>query len=205
MNALRAGLRRRPLAVAGAVLLVAALLLARSAGGGGAAAAGARVVVVTQPVAAGQSLDPSRLRLVDWPAAQTPPGALTRVEDASFRVAAVALPVGLPLVPSLLRAPGSDLGLRQGERAVGVRVDEVGGLAGLLRAGARVDVLVSGPDEDGPVEQLASAAEVLGRPRLAPDGTSWAVALRVPATTAIEIAAAEAGGRRIRLLAREAQ
>ncbi len=88
---------------------------------------------------------------------------------------------------------------------MGVRVDEVGGLAGLLRAGARVDVLVSGPDEDGPVEQLASGAEVLGRPRLAPDGASWAVALRVPATTAIEIAAAEAAGRRIRLLAREAQ
>ena len=134
---------------------MAALLLARGAGGGGAAAAGARVVVVAQPVAAGESLDPARLRLVDWPAERTPPGALTRVEDAAFRVAAVALPVGLPLVPSLLRAPGRTSALRQGERAVGVRVDEVGGLAGLLRAGARVDVLVSGPDEDGPVEQVA--------------------------------------------------
>lgn len=204
MSVLRACSRRRSLAIAGAILLVAALLLARGAGGGGASVAGGRVVVVARAVPAGETLDPARLRLVEWPADRTPPAALTRVEDAAFRVAAVALPVGLPLVPSLLRAAGTDLGLRQGERAVGVRVDEVGGLAGLLRAGARVDVLVSGPDEDGPVEQLASAAEVLGRPRLASDGGSWAVALRVPATTAIEIAAADAAGRRIRLLAREA-
>ena len=95
--------------------------------------------------------------------------------------------------------PGPDLGLRQGERAVGVRVDEVGGLAGLLRAGARVDVLVSGPDEDGPVEQLAERRGG-ARPPAAGARTVRAGRWRCacPRRRRSRSRAAEAAGRRIR-------
>jgi Flp pilus assembly protein CpaB len=163
------------------------------------------VVVLTEAAVAGETLDPGRLAVVEYGAGDPPAGAFGRVEEVAFRTAAVALPARLPLVPSLVRAPGQGLALRPGERAVGVRVDEVGGLPGLLRVGARVDVLRVSADAagEGGVEPLAEGVEVLSRPRATADG-DWAVAVRVPAAAALAIASAEAEGARITLLAREA-
>ncbi len=169
---------------------------------GGAAATGARVVVLTEAAVAGETLDPGRLAVVEYGAGDPPAGAFGRVEEVAFRTAAVALPARLPLVPSLVRAPGRGLVLRPGAGAVGGRVAVVGGRPGLLRAGARVDVLrVSAGD--GGVEPLAEGVEVLSRPRATADG-DWAVAVRVPTAAALAIASAEAAGARITLLAREA-
>jgi pilus assembly protein CpaB len=196
--------RRWLLALGGGGLLLLALLVPRLGADAEHARAGVPVVLLAEPAVAGEQLDPARLRVERWPAERVPPNAVARVEDVAFRAAAVALPPGLPLVPSLVRAPGQGLALRPGERAVGVRVDEVGGLPGLLRVGDRVDVLVAGADRDDQASLVAEGVEVVARPRLAPDGGSWAVALRVPAAVAIELAAADAAERRVSLLGREA-
>jgi pilus assembly protein CpaB len=196
--------RRPALALGGGLLLLVAAAITLLGGGGGSAAAGVPVVVLAEPASAGEQLDPARLRVERWPAERVPPNAVARVEDVAFRAAAVSLPPGLPLIPSFVRAPGQGLALRPGERAVGVRVDEVGGLPGLLRVGDRVDVLVAGAGRDAEPELVAEGVEVVARPRVAPDGASWAVALRVPAAVAIEPASADAASRRVALLGREA-
>jgi Flp pilus assembly protein CpaB len=171
-----------------------------------AARADGNVLVLTRAVAAGGAIDPVDLRSVALPAALVPRGALVRVEDAAFREAVVALPPGLALVPALLRRPGATApALGAGDRAVGVRVDDVTGLPGLLRAGSRVDVLVAvRGDAAVGVEAVARDVEVLAQPARPETGEGWAVVLRLPVTTAEAVAAAQSDGRQVRLLGREA-
>ena len=100
-------------------------------------------------------------------------------------------------MPSLLRRGAGTSSLAAGERAVGVRVDDVTGLPALLDAGSAVDLVIG----TGASRLTVPAAGVLGRPRRAADG-SWAVALRLPAHVAETVAGAQADGAEVRLLAR---
>ncbi|CAA9547242.1 MAG: hypothetical protein AVDCRST_MAG79-2409 [uncultured Thermoleophilia bacterium] len=200
--------RRRVAAVAAGVLLVLAVLSSLVGGSDAepATSPGGTVLVLTRAVAAGRALDPVDLRSVRVAAGMVPKGALVRVEDAAFREAIVSLPPGLPLVPTVLRRPGAPAAaLGAGERAVGVRVDDVTGLPALLRPGSRVDVLLAVRGEVAVgVQAVARDVEVLARPSRPESGEGWAVILRLPVRTAETVAAAQADGREVRLLGREA-
>ena len=161
-----------------------------------AVAASDGVVVVRRSIPAGRSVRPEDLEIRQVADAIRPHGALTTVEQALYREAVVALPVGMPLVPSVLRTPAA-LSLAPGERAVGVRVDDVTGLPNLLDTGSVVDVVVAGADPF-----RIDAARVLARPRRSVDGGSWAVALRLPARLAERVGVAASAGLDIRLLPR---
>jgi Flp pilus assembly protein CpaB len=183
---------------------VVAAVIARGHGGTPAPvpslAVGPPILVLARDVVAGATIDPGNLR-VRHAAGPAPAGAISRVDLAAFRVAVVAIPRNLPLVPSLLRLPGRGAGLRSTERAVGVRVDEVSGLPGLLAAGSIVDVVIGGA---GAAVERIDGATVLVRPTRIGGGSDWAVALRVGVRDARRLSLAEAAGRDVRLLARGA-
>jgi Flp pilus assembly protein CpaB len=193
--------RRRTLVAAAAAVAVGALALALRPGTPAPAApedgSGVGVLVARRPLAAGRPIDPGQVAVVRVPAALVPRTALSEVDQAAFRIAAVAIPAGLPLVPSLLRRGAGTASLAAGERAVGVRVDDVTGLPALLDAGSSVDLVIG----TGATRLTVDGAGVLARPRRAADGT-WAVALRLPARVAETVAGAQADGAEVRLLAR---
>ena len=195
-------MRRRTLVVTAAVVAVAGVGLSLRPDGspppaGGDRAAGVAVLVAREPLRAGRPIDPDLVAVVRVPAAMVPRTALTEVDQAAFRIAAVAIPPGLPLVPALLRRGAGTATLAAGERAVGVRVDDVTGLPALLDAGSSVDLVIG----TGAGRLTVDAAGILARPRRAADG-SWAVALRLPARVAATVAGAQADGAEVRLLAR---
>jgi len=169
---------------AAALLTVGAGALSlRPASPAPAAADGVGVLVARRPLAAGRPIVPHT--------------ALGEPDQAAFRIAAVAIPAGLPIVPALLRRGAGASSLAPDERAVGVRVDDVTGLPALLDAGSAVDLVIG----TGAGRLTVAAAGVLARPRRAADG-SWAVALRLPARVAETVAGAQADGAEVRLLAR---
>lgn len=97
----------------------------------------------TRALRAGEVLaaDMIALRAVPEPA---PVGSFRSLESLRGRVIARDLPAGAPLVANALMAPTSplQLGLRHGERAVAIKVDELIGLGGFAQAGDLVDVLL---------------------------------------------------------------
>lgn len=75
-----------------------------------------------------------------------PEGAFQTVEDLNGRVSSKAIPQGAVISPMSLAPPGTPAGLTEripeGHRAVSVKVDEVSGVAGQLKPGDFVDVIV---------------------------------------------------------------
>ncbi len=155
------------------------------------------VLVARRTLPAGHAIDPAQVRVVRVPAGIVPKTALAETDQVAFRIAAVAIPAGLPIVPSLLRRGTGTAALAAGERAVGVRVDDVTGLPVLLDAGSEVDVVIGSGETRVGIE----GAGVLARPRRTTDG-SWAVILRLPSRLAETVADSQAGGAGVRLLAR---
>jgi len=191
---------RRVLLLAAAALGAGGLAIAvwpsdpAPAGDGGVA-----VLVARRTLPAGRAIDPGQVVVVRVPAAIVPETALTEADQVAFRIAAVAIPPSLPIVASLMRRGAGTATLAAGERAVGVRVDDVTGLPGLLDAGSEVDVVIG----SGETRIAVDRAGVLARPRRTSDG-SWAVVLRLPSRLAETVADAQAGGAGVRLLARGA-
>lgn len=211
------------------------LLLALSLACGGLAAAEVRsrveavearagrlvpVVVAATDLAEGTVLEPERigaaLRVRRVPAAYVPPDALADPAIAAGARLAAAVPAGGYVTAGALAAPqaaadepGPQLG--RGERAVEIAVAGVGGAAGGLEPGARVDVLVTSDDGRGggrtwvalqDVELLAlrDAGEAEGAAE-APGARALAT-LRVAAADAAFLVAAQSFAREVRLLAR---
>jgi pilus assembly protein CpaB len=185
------------------------LLAAAALGAGGIAIAlwpsapapandeGVAVLVARRALPAGRAIDPAQVVVVRVPSAIVPRTALSEPDQVAFRISAVAIPAGLPIVPSLLRKGAGTTTLAVGERAVGVRVDDVTGLPGLLDAGSQVDLVIG----SGETRIAVDGAGVLARPRRTADG-GWAVALRLPARLAETVADAQTAGAGVRLLAR---
>ena len=200
-------MRPRRLALLGMLALSpTGLLLVRNGSGEGSppAAGGAAtrtVLVLDAPLGAGRSLQLERIEKVVVPVDAAPAEALVTPDQATFRVAAVDIPAGLPLVASLFRRR-SDIALGAGDRAVGVRVDDVSGLPALIDAGSLVDVVI-GPGGPGRARTIPRAV-VLARPRRGADGVAWSVVLRLPAALAEVVGRAQSSGADVRLLARGA-
>jgi pilus assembly protein CpaB len=171
------------------------------------------VVVTRAELPAGRTLAPADLAVREIPARYAPPGAAGVPEALLGRRLAAALPRGAVLGPGTLArtAAASAVGaaVRAGERAV-----EVVGLGdpALVVAGARVDVLVTHDaqgDEPAGTRVALEDAEVLAARRLPADAhprddgaPQVAATLRVPATAAVALAAAQSFAREVRLLPR---
>lgn len=119
-----------------------------------AAVATNKVVVATRDIDLGTRLTPEMLKLVEWPSGSIPPGAIrdtgTLLKDEA-RVVRVSLARGEPVLESKLAPLGTKGGLsaviKEGRRAITVRVNDVVGVAGFALPGNFVDIVVNTVDE----------------------------------------------------------
>lgn len=168
------------------------------------------VVVARGPIGAGTRLAAQRLGLRHVPARYAPAAAFNRTAEVAGLRTAVPVPAGADLVAGMVDdGSGSPPGapVRAGERVADI---VAAGSPQLVRAGARVDVIVTraGASGDGHSELALENVEVLsgapasggqrggdGEPRVA-------ASLRVTVRQAVFLAAAQAFAREIRLLPR---
>jgi len=106
-----------------------------------------RIIMAAKDLQIGTVLRESDLTTGEW-VGTIPKGAVVNTVNALGRGVVSQLYEGEPILETRLAAVGSGGGLaatiRQGMRACAVRVDDVVGVAGFVRPGMRVDVLVSG-------------------------------------------------------------
>ncbi len=118
-----------------------------------------KVVVASRDLPMGTRLQPAMLETVDWPRAAPIQLPLERTEQAYDRVINMPVLRGEPILQNKLAALGEKGGLssvlKDGKRAVTVKVNEVVGVAGFALPGNFVDVMVNIADTDNnPVSKI---------------------------------------------------
>jgi pilus assembly protein CpaB len=106
-----------------------------------------RIVVAATDISLGQRLTSDLVKLVDWPASSTPPGAHKDITALDGRVLRTSLLRGEAVIDAKLAPLGTTGGLSavigEGRRAMTVRVNDVIGVAGFALPGNYVDILVN--------------------------------------------------------------
>ena len=109
-----------------------------------------KVVVAVSDLPAGTRLSASMLETISWPATAPLKDPLSSIAQAQERVLNMPVLKGEPIVVNKLAALGEKGGLsamlRDGKRAVTVKVNEVVGVAGFALPGNYVDVMVNTQD-----------------------------------------------------------
>ena len=118
-----------------------------------------QVVVATRDLPLGTRLLPAMLETVSWPVSAPIQSPLHSTEQAYDRVINMPILRGEPILASKLAAIGQQGGLssvlKEGKRAVTVKVNEVVGVAGFALPGNYVDVMAYLPDRDNdPVSKI---------------------------------------------------
>jgi pilus assembly protein CpaB len=131
------------------------------------------VVVAARDLGVGTSVTLEDVRVIDWPAEAAPQGFASSVDEVIGRGVVVPMRTNEPMLPEKLT--GSDIGrgismlIPEGFRAVSVPVNDVISVAGWVRPGTRVDVMVTLsrlPNQAEPVTQVVlQNIEVLGNDR----------------------------------------
>jgi pilus assembly protein CpaB len=105
------------------------------------------LVVATKNLPEGSSIDRSSISVREWPVATVPAGAFASPDSLIGRVTRVAVFEGEALVPGRLApsgtGPGIEVKITPGKRAMGLRINDVAGVSGLIQPNSRVDVLVN--------------------------------------------------------------
>jgi pilus assembly protein CpaB len=105
------------------------------------------IVVATREIPEGAVIDRLAITTAEWPRATLPAGAFSSIDSVVGRITRVAVFSGDPIVPARLAPAGSGPGLEvkiaAGKRAMGVRINDVAGISGLIQPNSRVDVLVT--------------------------------------------------------------
>lgn len=146
-------MNRRFLAVLGLsavlALVVSAIFYQMTTAGRGAKAKTdmRSVVVAGAPLSLGVVVKSTDLKIVSWPAQNTPPGSFSKIEEVVDRVTLSNILVEEPVQEGRLAVRGSGVGLSgiipPGMRAVSVRVNDVISVAGFVVPGSQVDVMVT--------------------------------------------------------------
>jgi pilus assembly protein CpaB len=121
----------------------------------------APVVIAQKDMAEGSSIDRMSLVVAQWPVGTIPAGAFTSIDSIVGRVTRVTVFKGEALVPGRLApdgaGPGLEVKITPGKRAMSFRVNDVSGIAGLIQANSRVDMVVvidGGADKGGRVARV---------------------------------------------------
>jgi pilus assembly protein CpaB len=116
-------------------------------------AATRRVAVAATDIELGSRLNPQMLKLVDWPVGQVPDGTFDDADALGDRVVKTSVMRGEPILEGKLAPVGTKGGLsaviKEGNRAMTVRVNDVVGVAGFALPGNYVDVVVSTQQDGG--------------------------------------------------------
>lgn len=106
-----------------------------------------RVVVASMNIAEMETIDESKLEYKEQPVDFIQPDAISEPEAAIGQVAAVPIKKGEQLLQTKLLLPGPDTGLSleisPGKRAISIPIDDMRGVARLLKPGDRIDVLAA--------------------------------------------------------------
>lgn len=118
-----------------------------------------KVVVATRDLQIGTRLQPAMLETVSWPVSAPIQSSLKSTEQAYDRVISIPILRGEPILETKLAAMGQQGGLssvlKDGKRAVTVKVNEIVGVAGFALPGNFVDVMANIPDKDNnPVSKI---------------------------------------------------
>jgi pilus assembly protein CpaB len=107
----------------------------------------ATIVLAARGLPVGAVVGEQDLKMVSWPAEAVPSGYVRSVADAVGRGVITPVAENEPLLTTKMSTKDAGGGLpiiiRDGMRAVSVRVDEVIGVAGFVLPGTRVDVLLT--------------------------------------------------------------
>lgn len=103
------------------------------------------VVCATRDIAPAMEITETMIEVKQVPRAGAPQMAFTEAQEVLGRVASLTIPRGMAVVPTLLAPkgtpPGMAVRIKDGYRAVAVKVDEFAGVAGWIKPGSRVDVV----------------------------------------------------------------
>jgi pilus assembly protein CpaB len=141
------------------LLGIAAVLLAARWMGQQAASDKTTVLVASGDMELGQAITPAMLHSVPWPKGAVPTGAFDDPKKLEGRVVRISIFKGEPVLAPKLAPEGTKAGLdsviKEGHRAITVKVNEVVGVAGFLAPGSYVDLLVNFRDEqDKPMSRV---------------------------------------------------
>jgi pilus assembly protein CpaB len=113
----------------------------------------ANIVLSARSLPVGAVLTERDLKVVSWPGEAVPSGYLRSVKDAVGRGVITPVAENEPLLEAKVSTKDAGGGLpiiiRDGMRAVSVKVDEVIGVAGFVLPGTRVDVMLTLDKGDG--------------------------------------------------------
>jgi pilus assembly protein CpaB len=108
------------------------------------------IVVASKPLRFGNELNASMLREAVWPEGSLPAGSFAKIADvlaAGKRVALTAIEPNEPVLSTKITGPGQratlSAMLRDGLKAVTVRVNDVDGVGGFVLPGDHVDVALT--------------------------------------------------------------
>lgn len=158
-------------------------------------------VVAASPITAGQEVTADLLKLEQRPLAEEVPGVFHRLEDVVSQRASQAIAAGDPLSLSNvgLTGAGNNTAMMQvlpGYRAMAIKIDRIGSVAGEIKAGSFVDVLSTlSPNENVTVAKtLLQRVQVIGVNLQASDDTA-SVTLAVHPSEAEALALANEKGK----------
>jgi pilus assembly protein CpaB len=138
---------------------IAAVLLAGRWMGQQAAGDKTTVLVATRDLELGQAITAPMLQSIAWPTGALPAGAFNDPKKLGGRVVRSSIFKGEPVLAPKLAPEGAKAGLdsviKEGLRAITVKVNEVVGVAGFLAPGSYVDLLVNIKDDrDNPISRV---------------------------------------------------
>jgi pilus assembly protein CpaB len=120
-----------------------------------------QIVVAAANLGMAETVMSQHVRLVTWPKASVPPGALRSAAEAEGRVVRSSVLAGEPLIEAKLAPQLSGKGgimpmlIPEGQRGVTIRLDEATRESGFVMPNSRVDVLVSMPKAPASNEKIA--------------------------------------------------
>ena len=119
------------------------------------------IVVAAVNIGLAESITRQHVKLVPWPKAAVPPGAIRSLEDAEGRVVRGSIVAGEPLMEGKLAPQLAGRGgimpmlVPEGQRGVTIKLDEAMRESGFMLPNSHVDVLVSMPKAPGSNEKIA--------------------------------------------------
>ena len=118
-----------------------------------------KVVVATTAIEAGAPIAPQSITLSNWPKGHVPAGAFTDLKKLSGRVSNTPIYTGEAILAAKLAPEGTSGGLsatiQPSKRAITLQVNEIVGVAGYIRPGSLVDVIVNSREgETRPVSKI---------------------------------------------------
>jgi pilus assembly protein CpaB len=120
-----------------------------------------QIVVAAADLGLAATVTSQHIKLVTWPKASVPPGALRTAAEAEGRVVRSSVVAGEPLIEGKLAPHLAGRGgimpmlIPEGQRGVTIRLDEATRESGFVMPNSRVDVLVSMPKAPGSNEKIA--------------------------------------------------